>query len=79
MLADVDLYHLTGCGRGDGGSESVSSCIPQALMKVNATMKERPQGWGWNAVTIEVYARDVVSRGNKETVKLDYCTYMSSL
>lgn len=60
LLADVDMFHLTGCAAGDVGAASVSHCIPQEMMQVAGSA---PLGAGvaWSAVTIEVYARAEVN------------------
>jgi hypothetical protein len=59
VLADVDVFHLTGCGKGDIGSEHITNCIPQTMMRVNASFANCDEGW--KAFTIEVYARDAVN------------------
>ena len=63
LLADVDMFHLTGCGDGDVGAASVTHCIPQEMMQVagSAPLGPGAPAAGWSAVTIEVYARAVVN------------------
>ena len=57
-LLDLDVFSLTGC-TAEVGSDVVTACIAQEMLHVNATIPAITAGW--NAVAIEVYARDAVN------------------
>jgi hypothetical protein len=58
-LLDIDLFTLASCVPNERGAQHhVSTCVPQYLLQVNASIPASVDAHGWSALTIELYARD---------------------